>query len=216
MRHVSRSRPSLLVVPPLAMLLAVSGLLSWLVAVSCGAIAGDDDWPDEADRLMQELALTPGMTVGEIGAGRGDLTIEMARRLGPRGRVFSTEIDAARLADIRRAAKDASLDNISVITAGERDANLPDACCDAIYMREVFHHFADPTHTTASLRRALKPGGLLAVIDYPQRGSPGSTCHCIDKAELIRLVTAQGFEVVREKDRWAEIRYLVVFRRGPS
>ncbi len=214
MLHVSRSHHGTAAGWSRAFLSLVAGLLICVPSATCAAL--DDDWSDEADRLMQELALTPGMTVAEIGAGRGELTVEMARRLGPRGRVVSTEIDAARLDDIRRAVARASLDNVTVITAGERDTNLEAECCDAIYMREVFHHFSDPAQATASLRRALKPGGLLAVIDYPQRGPRGSSCHCIEKAELIQLVTAHGFERVREKDGWAGIRYLVVFRRGPS
>lgn len=177
------------------------------------ALARGEDWPGEADRLMSLLDLKPGMAVADVGAGRGELAVEMAKRLGASGRVYATEIDPARLDDIRRAVGDAELGTVTVITAGERESHLPEACCDAIYLREVYHHFTDPAFTTATLHRALKPGGRLAVIDYPQRGSFGGDCHCIDKRELIRQVTAAGFDHVSDEDRWSGSRYIVVFRK---
>jgi ubiquinone/menaquinone biosynthesis C-methylase UbiE len=177
------------------------------------ALARGDDWSSEADRLVRVLGLEPGMTVADVGAGRGELAIEMARRLGPSGHVYATEIDPARLEDIRRAVRDAGLDTVTVVTAGARESHLPEACCNAIYLREVYHHLSDPAVTTMTLHRALKPGGLLAVIDYPERGSSGGNCHCIDKQEVIRQVAAAGFEHVSDEDRWSGSRYLVVFRK---
>lgn len=214
MRQISRPRRAVLASGVLAALAAGASLL-----VGTGqahrllALARGDDWSGEADRLMILLDLKPGMTVADVGAGRGELAVEMAKRLGASGRVYATEIDPARLDDIRRAVRDAGLDTVTVVTAGERESHLPEACCDAIYLREVYHHFTDPAFTTATLHRALKPGGLLAVIDYPERRSFGGDCHCIDKHELIRQVTSTGFDHVRDEDRWSGSRYIVVFRK---
>lgn len=186
--------------------------LAWFVVSACGPVAADD-WADEAARLAKVLRMHSAMTLAEVGAGRGDLTVEMARRV-PEGRVYSTEIDRARLRDIERAVADARLSNVTVLEAGERESQLPPGCCDAVFMREVYHHFADPSYTTSTIHRALKSGGLLAVIDYPKRGELyGGNCHCMPKDTLIAQVTAQGFEVVADEDAWAGIRYLVVFRK---
>jgi ubiquinone/menaquinone biosynthesis C-methylase UbiE len=171
-----------------------------------------DDWPDEARRLTAVLAISPSATIAEIGAGHGELTVEMAKRV-PEGRMFSTEIDRDRLRDIERAVANAGAHHVTVIEAGQRDSNLPEGCCDAVYMREVYHHFDDGAVMTATIHRALRPGGLLAVIDYPQRGPSDGNCHCIPKPALIAQVTARGFEVVEDEDRWSGTRYLVVFRK---
>jgi predicted methyltransferase len=80
-------------------------------------------------------------------------------------------------------------------------------------MREVYHHFDAAASITASIHRALKPGGRLAIIDFPERDARGGDCHCIAKPELIRQVTGQGFEVVEEVDRWTSSHYLVLFRK---
>jgi SAM-dependent methyltransferase len=137
----------------------------------------------------------------------------MARRLAPAGRVYSTEIDARRLEDIRSAVAEARLQNVTVLEGATRTSNLPEGCCDAVYMREVYHHFEDPEPMVASLRAALKPGGLLAVIDYPERGRSGGNCHCIDQRTLVDQLTSWGFEAVTQEDRWAGTRYLAVFRK---
>ena len=181
-------------------------------ALAVSVRSASDDWPDEAARLVRVLEIGPAATIAEIGAGRGELTVEMARRL-PDGRLFSTEIDRNRLEDIERAAEKAGVRNVTVLEAGARESNLPEGCCDAVYMREVYHHFADGPAVTATIHRALKPGGRLAVIDFPERGPAGSNCHCIPKKDLIAQVTAQGFEAVADQDRWSGTHYLVVFRK---
>lgn len=182
-----------------------------VLVAGCRTLAADD-WPDEARRLTQVLRVGSATVLAEVGAGRGDLAVEMAARV-PQGHLYATELDPARLADVKRAVADAKLSNVTVLEAGERESRLPEGCCDAVFMREVYHHFSDPAFTTATLHRALKPGGLLAVIDYPQRGAFGGDCHCIGQERLIELVTPQGFEVVSREDGWAGSRYLVVFRK---
>ena len=120
----------------------------------------------EAVRLEELLAVEPGMTVAEIGAGRGEMALRMAQRVGPTGHVFINELNPERLEDIRGAMADAGLQNVTIIEGSEDDVNLPEACCDAIYMRRVYHHITHPKALNASLHRALRPGGRLAVIDF--------------------------------------------------
>src|SRR5690349_12788978 len=123
-----------------------------------------DTNPAEAARLAEILDWKPGRVIAEIGAGEGQMTVAAAGRVGPSGRVFSTELNPKRLADIPKAAARRHLANITVIQAGEANSNLPAGCCDAVFMRDVYHHFTHPAEIDASLYRALRPGGLLAVI----------------------------------------------------
>lgn len=170
-------------------------------------------WADEAKRLAEALELRPGSTIAEIGAGRGELTVEMARLIGPDGRVYSTEISAARRDDIAEAVRAARLSNVVVVEAGARDTNLLPGCCVAIYMRAVFHHFEDPAASLRSLHASLQPDGLLAIIEYPQRGRVSENCHCVPRDELVEQVTSHGFELVRTVERWSGSRYLSIFRK---
>ena len=98
------------------------------------------DADGEAGRLTEILGLAPGMTFADVGAGRGRLSVAMARRLGPTGRVYATEVDDKRLAQIREGGRSAGLDNIIVVAGGEEETGLPAGCCDAIVLRAVYHH----------------------------------------------------------------------------
>ena len=121
----------------------------------------------EMSRLQEALGLRAGMVVADVGAGKGQLTLALAAGVGPDGRVFSTEIDPERLSALRKKVAEAKLGNATVVEAKASESGLPEGCCDAVVLRRVYHHLSDPAATNASLFRALRPGGLLAVIDFP-------------------------------------------------
>ena len=108
----------------------------------------------EADRLRQLLSLKEGDTVAEIGAGSGELSLELARRLGTSSTVFATELDPAKLAALRKVGAQAAGARLLIVEAGAADTNLPAACCDAAFLRNVYHHIGDPAAFTASVARA--------------------------------------------------------------
>lgn len=129
---------------------------TWLVAQNAA----------DAERVIKALEIRAGSVVGEIGAGDGELTLAIAKAVGAAGRVFSNAFNKDRLADIAGAAEKAGLGNVATIEGRETETNFPDRCCDAIFMRNVYHHFTDPAAMNASLLKSLKPGGSLAVLDF--------------------------------------------------
>jgi predicted methyltransferase len=183
-----------------------------------------------AERDVPELAavleLESGMTVADIGAGGGAMTMFMARRLGAASRVYATEIGVPQLDEIRQLVSREHLENVIVIEGHERSTNLPDGCCDAIFLQDVYHHLTSPSEITRSLLAALKPGGRLAVIDFePQPGSsvPVGVAanrggHGIPPALVVSEVLASGFTHVKTIAKWppranpAEF-FLALFRK---
>jgi ubiquinone/menaquinone biosynthesis C-methylase UbiE len=176
----------------------------------------------EADKLAALLNWQPGSVVGEIGAGDGNMTLAAAERVGPTGRVYTTELEPAKLAKLQSLA--AEHKNIIAVKAGQAETNLPPACCDSIFMRRVYHHFTDPEKEDASLFQSLKPGGLLAVIDFPPGEGPGDPKlpkgvpknrggHGMPKQLLIDELTAAGFRVAATPSDWTAPDYCVVFKK---
>jgi ubiquinone/menaquinone biosynthesis C-methylase UbiE len=135
--------------------------------------AGAQDQRDTADakRLIEALEVRPGQTVCELGVGDGALSMAMARTVGESGRVYANELNKDRLRKTGRAIEKARLTNVTLVEGHEDRTNLPELTCDALFMRNVYHHFADPPTMNASIRQALKPGGRVAVIDFPPRGT---------------------------------------------
>ena len=125
----------------------------------------------EVPRLLELLELKPGMTVADVGAGFGAWTMRLARAIGPSGRVYATDLGAAQLAALRDATARERLNNVTIIEGATSSTNLPALCCDAILIRDAYHHFTQPDALIKSLAASLKPGGRLAVIDFPPRPS---------------------------------------------
>ena len=181
--------------------------------------------PDvEAGRLIEQLGVGDGSTIAEVGAGRGTLTVAVARAL-PSSRVYSTELSADRLSDTRAAVQGASLRNVDVREAALEGTNLPDGCCDAIFMRTVYHHFTSPPKMLAALHRSLRPQGRLAIIEFEPRGiwrwfarphdTPERGGHGVPMEMLHREVTQDRlFRHIRTVDPWAGSLYLMVFQKN--
>lgn len=186
--------------------------------------AQEETYQQEADRLAIHLHWQEGNVVAEIGAGNGELTLAAAKRVGATGRVYTTELDAKKLAHLQELA--AKEKNITAVEAAVAQTNLPPGCCDSIFMRFVYHHLTQPAEIDASLFQSLKPGGLLAVIDEepqpgtkPPEGVPANRGgHGMPQKLLIAELAAAGFEVVKSIDDWpgrdaTHQMYCAVFRK---
>jgi len=163
---------------------------------------GFDAAGPELPRLEQALTLGPGTVVADVGAGRGQLTRALAGLVGPRGHVFATEIDPDRVTALRAMLAGAGVGNVTVVQAQSGESGLPEGCCDAIVLRRVYHHLTDPAAATASLLRALRPGGRLAVIDFPPPPFLGRGSLGVPAQTVIDEVTASGFERLQLHDDW--------------
>lgn len=163
----------------------------------------------DAPKLVDVLGLKPGMTVADIGSGGGAMSVVLGHWIGS-GRVFATDITEHALRETREYAKNEGLANVTVIEGGAATTNLPDACCDAVFLRHVYHHITDITAFNKSLFASVKPGGRLAIIDFI--GRPGSPLpagvpanrggHGIPPAVVVEEMTAAGFTHVRTIDAW--------------
>src|SRR5687768_14867830 len=107
----------------------------------------------DAPKLADVLELKPGMTVADIGAGGGAMTVVLGKWIGT-GHVFATEI--TELETIRDYAKREGLNNVTVVEGAAGSTNLPAGCCDAIFLRHVYHHITEHEAFNKSLHAALK------------------------------------------------------------
>lgn len=180
----------------------------------------------EVPKLAELFGLEPGMTVADVGAGGGAVAASMSKWLGPNGRVYATDIGQAQLAEIRELVAREGLSNVTVLEGAAQSTNLPRSCCNAIFMRDVYHHLTQARDVNDSVRDALKPGGRFAVMDFePEPGSKvpdgvpeNRGGHGIQPSLVISEVTASGLQHVTTMSKWppgddrARL-YLVLFRK---
>lgn len=197
----------------------------WVVACLSLVLCVGAASTEEISRLRQVMGWKTGQTVADVGAGEGEIGFAVAAVVGEGGKVYLTELDAKKRKGLEKEVQKRGLKNTVVVQGAEKETNLPDACCDAIVLRRVYHHFTAPMEMDASLLRALKPGGELAVIDFPPRkglsesepvkGVPANRGgHGIPQKILLEEVTKAGFRVEKVLDDWAEDSYCVILRKA--
>lgn len=165
------------------------------------------------EKIFDALGLSEGVTVCEMGAGDGELSIAAARRVGVEGRVYTSELGDSRVRSLEAKVVDAALPQITVVPGDPVKTNFPDGRCDVLFMRNVYHHFEDPARMDRSIAAALKPGGRVAIVDFTPPGDEASRpadrdndgMHGVSPASVQREMKDAGFDVLRSESgegRW--------------
>lgn len=123
--------------------------------------------------IVEAMALAPGAGVADIGAGTGFFTALFDAAVGDAGDVYAVEISPGFLAHLRERVAREGLGSVQVVEGSDRSVELPPASIDVAFVCDVYHHFEHPEATLASIRRALRPGGTLVLIDFER--IPGVT-----------------------------------------
>ena len=164
--------------------------------------------------VVKALALKPGESIADIGAGTGLYTRLFAAAVGAGGHVYANDIAPQFLAYIAANAKKDGLKNVTTVLGGDKTTNLKEASLDLAFSSDVYHHFEYPLTMNASIRRALKPGGRLYVLEMEKTGS--QTAHVrAPKSEVIAEIEKSGFKLVEQVNvPGLKDNYLLHFRKG--
>jgi len=156
------------------------------------------------DQVMDAIGIRPGMVGAEIGAGRGRYVVQLAVRVGERGKIYAEDIDAGALSYLEARCARWALTNVETIVGDVTDPKLPDGELDFIFVISAYHHFADPTALLRNARAALKPDGMLAIGEWLRSTAP---------EELEAEMNAAGYRLERtETFLEANGLYIYVFR----
>jgi ubiquinone/menaquinone biosynthesis C-methylase UbiE len=201
----------------LALLGIAAALSCWLPGTLIRSVQADKR--DEITRLAELLHWKQGTVVADIGAGDGSYSFLVAEQVGASGHVYATEIDKDKLENLRAQVAKRKLENIVVVEGAAGDTNLPSDCCDAIFLRHVYHHITQPQDFDRNLVRSLKLGARLAIIDFapPEhsalvKGVPENRGgHGIPQKVVVDELTSVGLQVEKVIDDWSGDDYCVVF-----
>jgi cyclopropane fatty-acyl-phospholipid synthase-like methyltransferase len=160
-------------------------------------------------RALDALELKPGMVVADIGAGSGYYSVRMAKRVGPTGRVFATDIQQGMIDILNRRIAGERLDNVTTVLGGVDDPRLPPRSLDLAIMVDVYHELQSPQVFLQRLRECFKPDGRLVLLEFRKEDPriPILEVHKMSVAEVKQELEAEGFvlDTVIETLPWQHI-----------
>jgi ubiquinone/menaquinone biosynthesis C-methylase UbiE len=121
---------------------------------------------ERTDKLLKLLPLKPGMTVVDMGAGSGYHSFPMAKKVGPKGKVIAVDIQKEMIDIIKKRAKVLDVANVETVLSTVDDPKLKPGTVDLILMVDVYHEFSHPFEMNKKMVEALKPGGVLAFVEF--------------------------------------------------
>ena len=172
---------------------------------------------ERSTRMLAELELSPGDTVGDLGCGNGYHSLRMARLVGDEGRVLAVDIQPEMLAKLSVRAREAGVTNVEPILAAVHDPRLAPGSCDLVLAADVYHEVDRPAAVLRSVRAALRPGGVFALLEFRTEDpeSPIKPLHRMSKAQMLNELGANGFRLAREFDG-LPMQHLMFFEARPG
>lgn len=167
-----------------------------------------DAWQMPA-RVIEALALKPGMTIADIGAGTGYFSMRLAK--APGISVLAVDIEPKMIDYLKTRAASAGVTNVTAVLAGPTTPNLPGPV-DVILVVDTYHHLPHRPAYFRELRRSLKPGGRIAIVDFRKDAPEGPPAHFRFTPEQVRdEMTRAGYQLEAAHD-FLPRQYFLIFR----
>lgn len=184
--------------------------------------AAGASWLDRSEREREEqpgkaldlMDIRPGMTVADVGAGTGYMTLRIAKRVGPSGKVYANDIQPEMLDKLDDNARRANLNNIETVLGSEADPKLPAGRMDMVVMVDVYHELSRPEEMLQAIRRSLKPDGRLVLVEYKKEDPsiPIRPDHKMSLSDIKTEVEAEGYKLDKVIDTLSR-QHIVFFRK---
>jgi ubiquinone/menaquinone biosynthesis C-methylase UbiE len=179
-------------------------------------------WLDRPEREAEEkpdlaldlLQIRAGMVVADVGAGTGYMSLRMARRVGPTGKVYANDLQPEMLQKLRAASQREKLENVETVQGAEADPRLPPNTMDLVLLVDVYHEFSQPQAMLDKIRESLKPDGRLVLLEYRKEDPkvPIRPEHKMSVAEVKTEVEAEGYKLDRVIEKLPR-QHIIIFRK---
>lgn len=170
------------------------------------------DAEERPERLIDALEIPRGATVADLGSGTGYFTWRLAEKVGPGGKVLAVDVQQQMLDRTKAVVTTHKLENVDYVLATDTDPRLPERALDLVFIAYAYHEFSDPEAIMAAVKRSLKPGGRVVVLEYAKESNiaPASPLHKMSFEEIRREIEPMGFTIDRLLD-FLPVQHGVIF-----
>ena len=158
---------------------------------------------EQPERVLEAMGLQPGDVVADVGCGSGYYARQIAPRVQPGGKVYCEDIQPEMLEIMQDLAAAEGVTGIESILGTFVDPMLPAGELDWVIIADVYHEMSDPEPMLAGIRRALAPGGQVALLEYRVEDGTGDSIkadHTMSVRQVLLEWTAAGFELAALHD----------------
>jgi arsenite methyltransferase len=167
-----------------------------------------DSW-QLPEKVIESLEIPPGAVVVDLGSGGGYFSFRLAQAVGPNGKVYAVDVDQGLNRDLSQRAQREGFKNIEVILAQPADPLLPESGVDLIFTSNTYHHIHERARYFANVKKYLRPGGRIAIIDFNQEGWLQSLGHYTPSDVIKKDMSAAGYRLEREFDFLPKQNFLI-------
>lgn len=172
---------------------------------------------ESCEELLKALKIKEGDVICDMGCGNGFYSLKMAKRTGPKGKVYGVDIQTEMLTLLRERAKAARIKNVVPVHGTVIDPHLPEGEVDLVLLVDVYHEFSHPEQMLQAIRKSLKPTGRVALAEYraEDQSVPIKPLHKMTKKQIMKEYPPNGFKLVEEYDKlpW---QHLMFFQRDDA
>lgn len=193
------------------------------IAGVCG-FGGCETWLERPEREQEEnpdgaldaLNLKPGMSVADVGAGTGYMSLKLAKRVGPSGKVYAEDVQPEMLQKVRANAAKSKATNVVTVQGSFTDPMLPKGQMDLVLLVDVYHEFSEPQKMLRGIRESLKPDGRLVLLEYRKEDPkiPIREEHKMTVAEVRTELEAEGFHLAQVIETLPRQHILILTKTG--
>ena len=156
----------------------------------------DRDKKLQVQRVMDILGIHSGTTVADIGAGSGWFTVRAAKRVAEQGTVYAVDINPEAISYINDRVNREAIHNVRTVLGAPDDPKLPPNSVDSVLILKTYHEIAEPVRLLQNLRRSLRSGARVGIIDRNGNGED----HGIQKDVIVQEAARAGYRLSGQYD----------------
>lgn len=162
--------------------------------------------------VIHALDLKPGEVIADIGAGSGYFTFHLARHVGDNGKVYAVDVSPDMILHMNRRIRELKANNVITLLADPDDPLLPDRSVNRFFFSDSWHHIENRSKYLSLMKRMLKPGGEIVMIDFHKKDLPvGPPMNMkIGREEVIKQLESNGYRFIKEHT-FLPYQYFLVF-----